>query len=61
MPRETDVRKETCREKKRLQEKDMPRGERDVKKKMPRLQKKEISMKRHPERNGCQERDMSRE
>jgi len=25
MPREMDVRKETCREKKRLQEKDMPR------------------------------------
>ena len=32
----------------------------DVKKKMPRLQEKEISMKRHAERNGCQERDMPR-
>ena len=50
MPRETDVRKETCRENKRPQEKDMPRErecKRDVKKKMPRLQEKEISRKRH--------------
>ena len=28
---------------------------------MPRLQEKEISRKRHAEKNGCQERDMPRE
>ena len=37
------------------------KGKRDVKKKMLRLQEKEISRKRHAERNGCQERDMPRE
>ena len=61
MPRKTDVRKETCREKKSLQEKDMPMESETSRKKMPRLQEKEISRKRHAERNGCQERDMPRE
>jgi hypothetical protein len=49
MPREADARKETCRENKRPQEKDMPR-EREISiKKKPRLQEKEISRKRHAE------------
>ena len=44
-----DLKKKTCQGKERS------------KKKMPRLQEKEISRKRHAERNGCQERDTSRE
>ena len=39
-----------------LKKKTCLKGKRDVKKKMPRLQEKEISMKRHAKRNGCQER-----
>ena len=61
MPRETDVRKETCGEKRDLKKKTCQEKFRDVNKKMPRLREKEISRKRHAERNGCQERDMPRE
>ena len=55
------VRKATCREKRTHEEKKHAKGKRDVKKKMPRLQEKEISMQRHAEKNGCQERDMPKE
>ena len=61
MPREMDVRKETCGENKRPQEKDMPRERETAIQKVPRLQEKEIPWKKHAERNGCQERDMPRE
>ena len=70
--RERDFKGKACREKRmsgknrtcaeRIRDlKKSAKGKRDVKKKLPRLQEKEILRKRHAERNGCQERDMPRE